>query len=158
MDDLYLIIEFLLATFLAGIIATGGMTVFMNGITRAKITNADMVRAVGSMFTKGSGDAALMVGAMLHLISGVGFAMIYTIIVNFFGVPEGIATIGGMTLLGAFHGFVLSFLLVVSVAEHHPLQEFQEAGIGVAVAHFVGHIVYGFLLGAVITALRFRIV
>jgi len=42
---------------------------------------------------------------------------------------------------------VVSFALVVLVAEHHPLERFQKAGMGVAVAHLLGHLVYGLIIG-----------
>jgi hypothetical protein len=44
----------------------------------------------------------------------------------------------------------MSFILVIAVAEHHPLPEFREAGFTVAVAHVVGHVVYGALVGLVL--------
>ena len=153
MDPFTTIVQFLVITTLAGIVATGGMTLFMTTLTRSGITNADMVRAIGGIFTKSEDEEALMLGSLLHLVSGISFAMVYTLVLVYFKVPQGLATVGGTMLLGAFHGFVLSFLLVIAVAENHPVSRFQDAGFGVAVAHFLGHILYGFLVGAVLTAL-----
>jgi len=42
------------------------------------------------------------------------------------------------------------FLLVVIVAEHHPIEQFHGAGFEVAIAHFVGHVIYGILVGLVV--------
>jgi len=35
------------------------------------------------------------------------------------------------------------------LAEHHPVEKFQNAGFQVAIAHFFSHIVYGLLIGLV---------
>jgi len=60
-------------------------------------------------------------------------------------------------MIGLFHGVAVGFLLVVAVAEYHPLKKFQEAGVEVAIAHLVGHVIYGVIVGAVIgyTGIRF---
>jgi len=147
--ELSTIIYFLLTTTVAGLVGTGGMTLLMYLLTRTGFTNAAMVQAIGSMLTK-SLENALMVGTLLHIVSGVIFAMIYTIGFNFFQLDGLIVlTLVGLGY-GTAHGFVLSFILVSSVAEHHPLDEFREAGLAVAVAHLLGHIVYGALVGFVV--------
>ena len=148
-SELAVEIHFLLSTIFAGIIGTGGMTLFMHSITQTGIANADMVRAIGSIFTR-SLDSALLVGTLLHFTAGVIFAMIYTILFGFFGAQGTLPHVGIGILIGFMHGFVLSFFLVISVAEHHPLKEFREAGFSVAVAHLIGHIIYGALVGLVI--------
>jgi hypothetical protein len=53
-------------------------------------------------------------------------------------------------LIGFLHGFVVFFLLINMVAEHHPLPEFREVGVGVAAAHLVGHIIYGLVVGMIL--------
>jgi len=148
-QNFYLVVEFLLTMFLAGLVGTAGMTLLMRMITKSGLTNADMVRAIGSILT-GSLENALIVGTILHINSGIFFAMIYLLIFNWFGITGFLMlTLMGLGL-GFLHGFVLSFILVVSVAEHHPMEEFRSAGIAVAVAHLVGHVVYGLLVGVMV--------
>ena len=50
----------------------------------------------------------------------------------------------------------VSLALVISVAEHHPLERFRKAGITVAVSHLAGHMVYGLIVGAIwgVTGIR----
>jgi hypothetical protein len=43
---------------------------------------------------------------------------------------------------------VVSLLLVVIIAEHHPLERFQQAGLPVAITHIAAHLVYGLVFGA----------
>ena len=157
MSELNLIIHFLLSTFVAGLIGTGGMTLFMYLLTKVGFTNADMVRAIGSLITK-SLDHALMIGSVCHIASGVFFAVVYTLGFNFFGIQgTGLLMLAG-TAYGFAHGFVLSFILVSSVAQHHPIAEFREAGISVAIAHLLGHVIYGALVGMVIGLSGFSVV
>lgn len=134
---------------LSGIIATAGMTFLLNSITKAGIANADMVRAIGSMFTKSLSNA-FQLGLIIHFISGIIFALIYTWVIISFHVHSFLALLGSGALIGFIHGAVVSFLLVAAVAENHPLKEFQEAGFSVAVAHWAGHILFGLFVGAVI--------
>ena len=149
MDQLSQILSFLGFSTLAGLIGTGGMTVFLHIVTQAGITNARMVVAIGSLFTK-SLDSALLVGAILHTISGIVFAMLYTLVFIAGGPKSGGLIIGIGLGLGFLHGLVTSICLMVAIAEEHPLEEFRHAGYSVALAHFVGHIIYGVLVGVVI--------
>jgi len=36
------------------------------------------------------------------------------------------------------------------VAEHHPLEEFNEAGFAIGLSHFAGHVAYGAVIGLVV--------
>ena len=57
-------------------------------------------------------------------------------------------------------GHLANWLLVALVAEHHPIEKFQSAGLGVAAAHWVGHVVYGLVVGGIagMYALRYDFV
>ncbi|MEE9251818.1 MAG: DUF6789 family protein [Thermodesulfobacteriota bacterium] len=139
----------ILAAIVAGLLGTGAMSVFMWLIHRLGWANADMIRAIGSIFTK-SYDNALVPGFVAHFIVGVVIAFGYVAFTNLFSISSFLAflVIGGM--LSIFHGLVFSFLLVVMVAQHHPLEQFQKAGSEVAVAHFIGHLIYGVVVSAVL--------
>lgn len=140
--------ELLWIAAVAGIIGTTGMTVFLWVITKLDVVHVDMVRAVGSMFTK-SLDSATGVGLVAHYITGIIFAFLYVIILSIVNVNDVFqSTVIGSTI-GFIHGFVVSFLLVVAVGEHHPLEQFRQPGLTVAIGHYAGHLVYGFLVGLV---------
>jgi uncharacterized membrane protein YagU involved in acid resistance len=136
-------------TIIAGLIGTGGMTLVMWLISKSGMANADMVRAIGSLFSRDL-DESLAPGLIIHFIIGALIAFIYVILISLFHPTSVAATIGTGAMIGVFHGVAFSFLLVVAVAEHHPLEHFRNAGLEVALAHLVGHVVYGLLVGTVI--------
>lgn len=136
-------------TVLAGIVGTAGMSLAMWIITKSGIANASMIRAIGSMFTK-SYDNSFRPGLIVHFISGILFAFLYVILISLFAPTSLAAAIGAGAMIGVFHGVAFGFLLVVTVAEHHPLEQFRNAGFEVAIAHFAGHVIYGILVGLVV--------
>jgi hypothetical protein len=150
MIDFYQVFHFLLFSVIAGLVGTVGMTLALNGITKSGITNANMVVAVGSLFTK-SRDAAGRVGGILHVVSGIIFGVLYTLIM--IAPAEGLnakMVVGFGVILGLIHGLMVCFFLVAMIAEAHPLEEFRSAGFAVGLAHLAGHVVFGLLVGAVI--------
>ncbi|MCC6711748.1 MAG: hypothetical protein IT344_00150 [Candidatus Dadabacteria bacterium] len=145
-----------LVTVLAGIVATSGMSLLMWAITRSGIAEADMIRAIGTIFTR-SGKSAFTVGLVVHYIVGVVIAFAYVALISIIGYSSVAGAIGLGCLISVAHGVAFGFVLVISVAEHHPMERFRKAGMEVAVAHFAGHVVYGFLIGTVVglTGIRF---
>lgn len=133
----------------SGIIGTAGMELFLQRITKSGLTNADMSRAIGSVFTK-SIESAYGIGIIIQTISGIFFAFFYTLVLVYFNIHGYLGNALAGLLIGFIHGAVVGFVLVSVVAEHHPLPEFREAGFDVALAHWAGHLVYGFLVGSVI--------
>ena len=144
-------------TMLSGLIGTAGMTLVMWAVTKSGIAHADMIRAIGSIFTRSYRDS-LTPGVIVHFGVGIIVAFFYVIIISILTPASVIRTIGAGAMIGLFHGVVFSFLLVVAVAEHHPLEMFRSAGSEVAVTHLAGHIVYGLLVGMVVGLTGVRIV
>jgi len=143
------IIVIVLLTILAGILGTAGMTFVMWLIHRFGLANADMIRAIGSLYTR-SYENSLLPGVIIHFGIGSILAFIYTAFLSIFYLRSVIALTGLGGMLGLLHGLAVSFALVALVAEHHPLEYFQKVGSEVVVAHMVGHIIYGLIVGAVI--------
>ena len=130
----------------SGVLATLSMMFVMELITRSQLANADMVRAIGSIFT-GRYENSLKLGLVLHIISGIIFAVIYYSIFDYFLINyEILAPVLGL-LVGFFHGMVVSLSLVNVIAKYHPLKQFQETGLYMAIAHIIGHMVYGLSVG-----------
>jgi len=132
-----------------GVIGTLCMTIFLQIITKTGVANADMVRALGSLFTK-SLKSSFSVGIVIHFTSGIIFAFIYTLVINALGLNGIIKAISAGTIMGFIQGGIVCFVLVTSVAENHPLPDFQEAGFSVAAVHWIGHIIYGFFVGLMV--------
>ncbi|HVO73245.1 MAG TPA: hypothetical protein VMT35_04425, partial [Ignavibacteriaceae bacterium] len=81
--------------------------------------------------------------------SGIFFAFLYSLAITAFNVHNVPLTAASGVLIGFIHGGVVGFMLVTAVAEHHPLPQFQKAGFSVGVAHWIAHVVYGFLVGLI---------
>lgn len=155
-EGLTLVLQFLAVAVAAGLLGTAAMTAFMQAITSNGICNADMVRAIGSIFT-GSYESSRLVGGVLHFISGVLFGILYTLLFNFFELSSFMQHVHFGMFFGTAHGFVVTMLLVVTVAEHHPLEQFRKVGPGVAAAHLVGHVLFGLVVGVVVAASGLRL-
>jgi hypothetical protein len=145
----YTILEYVKIAILGGLLGTGGMTLVLYSFDRAGLTNGDMVRAIGSIFTK-SYENAFVPGIILHFLSGIIFSLIYTIIIDLFNVDSIAGVISYAITIGIFHGAVVALLLVVAVAEHHPIEKFQKAGFAVAFLHWGAHVVFGLIVGLII--------
>ena len=147
MDLVYIII--------CGIAGTSAMSFVMWFITKEEIANADMLRAIGSIFT--DDKSAFSTGLSIHYIFGIVLAFVYLLIISLFQ-PQSLWAYTGLgAMIGLFHGVAFAFLLVVVVAEHHPKESFREAGLEVALAHLGGHVVYGLAVGFVAGVLAVKI-
>ena len=136
----------ILTIIVTGMISTLLMLFVLEVITRMQLANADMIRALGSIYTRNYKNS-LRPGLIFMLFSGALFSLVYYVIIGFFVPTPGIATVLAGLAMGLFHGMVVSLGLVVLIAEHHPLEKFREAGFTVAASHVVGHVVYGFAIG-----------
>jgi uncharacterized membrane protein YagU involved in acid resistance len=141
---------------LSGIIATFIMILFLELVTRTKLANADMVRAIGSIVTRDY-NKALIPGLVIQFVFGIVFSFIYFGIMSYFSSAININGIIMGGLMGFFHGIVVGFVGVITVAIHHPITKFKQAGFAVAVAHLFGHVVYGLSLGILFSESGIRI-
>lgn len=124
----------------AGLISTTAMTLFLYAIHLTRISNADIVGAIGTFFTPNLKTARL-VGSTIHYTVGCLLAFLYVGVWSFIDMNKLMPGIGLFT--GFAQGLVVSLLLVVVVAEHHPKESFRKAGFKVAIAHLIAHVVYG---------------
>jgi hypothetical protein len=132
----------------SGIIGTLGMTLFLWLVTRSGYAGADLVRVIGSLFTRRQ-DNSFRLGITIHIINGIIFAVAYTLILVMANVTTYLFKAGIGISIGFLHGAVFSFLLVVAVSEHHPVEKFRNTGFAVAVAYVAAHCIYGFLVASV---------
>lgn len=140
---------FLATALVAGLLGGVAMEGVLWLIGRGGWAKADMVVALGSLFTR-SRETAWRVGAMLHMVAAIGFAIGYTLLMMSLGytaLPYSAALGAGV---GFVHGLIVSLGLVWVVAEQHPLEEFNEAGLAIGLSHIIGHVVYGAVVGFVV--------
>jgi uncharacterized membrane protein YagU involved in acid resistance len=143
------LVTFIVTTLVAGILGGLAMEAALWLIGRAGWAKADMIVALGSMFTK-SRDSAWRLGVLLHIASAIGFAILYTLLMHALGATEMPWSAALGVGVGFFHGLIVSLGLVWVVAEQHPLEEFNEAGLAIGLSHIVGHVVYGAVVGLVV--------
>ncbi len=143
------ITHFLVTTLVAGLLGAAAMEAVMWGIGRAGWAKADMIVAIGSLFTKMRTNA-FRVGVVLHAVSAVVFSIAYTLLM----LELGLTTLPGSMALGlgvgVVHGMIVSLMLVWVVSEQHPLEEFREADLAIGLSHLAGHVVFGGVIGMVV--------
>ena len=144
--------RYVIIPIIAGIIGTSGITIFLWAIDRTGWANADMVRAVGSLFTK-TYENALQVGLVVQFTAGIIISSVYLHFLSILNPPGYLSLVFLGGVMGFVHGFVFSFVMVI-MAEHHPVEEFQHTDFQIALAHVVGHVVYGGLIGITFAVLR----
>ena len=136
----------------AGLIATTGITGFLWLINKTGWTNADMVRAIGSFFTK-SYRNALGIGLVIHFVNGVIVAAVYLHALSILKLSNLGFEIFFGGLIGFGQGLIVSWC-IIRFDDVHPVEQFQEADYQVGIVHTLGHIVYGMLIGAAFGTMR----
>lgn len=142
-------VSYLPTALVAGVLGVAAMELVMWLITRKGWAQGNMIIAIGSLVT-GSRKNAFQVGALLHLISGVVFALLYAWVMWKFGFTHLRSSLTAGVGFGALQGMIVSLMLVWIVAERHPLEEFNEAGLAIGVSHVAGHVAFGAVVGLVV--------
>jgi uncharacterized membrane protein YagU involved in acid resistance len=146
MNHVTIVVNFLFYASLAGLLGAVAMSLAMRLVTQTRWARGDMVVAVGSLLTR-SRENARLVGLIMHLMSAVVFGVIYALLMMGLDLtrwPNALFVGAGF---GVFHGLIVSLSLCWVVADQHPLEEFRNVGVSVAVSHFVGHVVFGAVVG-----------
>ena len=149
MSPASLIGRFLLWSALAGLLGAGAMLAVLWAFTRSGLARARLLVAVGSLLTRNYENAPL-VGGAIHVFLGVFFAQIYAFLMIAVGDPGFGPNLAWGAALGMMHGLIMSLVLIAAIAEVHPLEEFQKRSFAIALSHWVGHVAYGLVVGAVI--------
>ena len=147
-----MLLGFLVTALVAGVMGGLAMEGVLWIIGRGGWARADMIVALGSLLTHSRGNA-WRVGFVVHVLSSIGFAMVYTTLMVALGYTAmPVAMMLGLGV-GFLHGLIVSLGLVWVVAERHPLEEFNEAGLAIGLSHIVGHVAYGGVVGFVVGVL-----
>lgn len=118
-------------------------------IGRRGWARADMIVALGSLVTRRR-ENAFAVGLVIHLIASVLFAFVYAALMGKLGFTELPSSMMLGIGIGFVHGLVVSLGLVWVVAEQHPLEEYNEAGLAIGLSHLIAHVAFGAALGLVV--------
>ncbi|HTQ30770.1 MAG TPA: hypothetical protein VMI53_06130 [Opitutaceae bacterium] len=143
------IVAYVPTALVAGVLGVAALELVMWLITRKGWARGNMLIAIGSLVTR-SRDRAFLVGALFHVGSGVFFALLYAWVMWRLGLTHLQNALAAGAGFGALQGMMVSLTLVWIVAEHHPLEEFKEAGLAIGVSHVAGHVAFGVMVGLVV--------
>lgn len=136
----------------AGLVATGVMTAFVLSFTWAGLLATSSIEAVGTLMSTSTQNAR-RIGYGVHAFIGVIFAFVYAIVMAATGFTTGAWPILAGVGMGIIHGYVVSFIVIIEIAEHHPMAEFRENGPAMGAMYFAAHVIYGGVLGAMLQLL-----
>lgn len=144
-----ILMKVLATALVAGLIGGAVMELVMWTISRTCGIPGNMIVALGSLITK-SRNRAFRVGLIVHVISAVGFAACYVLLMitlEMTKLPQSLMLGLGV---GALHGLLVSLMLVWIVSDQHPLPEFNEADLAIGLNHFAAHVAFGAVIGMVV--------
>jgi hypothetical protein len=130
----------------SGVAGAFAMTEFMLKVSSAYSKRVDMLKALGSFFTRKS-EGSRELGQKIHILSGLFFGALYFAIMHFIGglnFPYAIFLGIGF---GFFHGLTMSYILMFYASEKHPIKEYRDATLEEGLLHLVGHIIFGIVVG-----------
>ncbi len=142
-----MIFFFLFFSILSGAAGALAMSATMRGISRlGGGDEVDMVRALGSFFT-GNKETATRAGILIHLWSGTGFGLIYGLLFAAIGMTALPQVFFLGIGFGFLHGLGMAYVLMIYMAEKHPLQKYRDVSLIIGLIHLVGHIAFGGVVG-----------
>jgi len=144
-----MIFLFLFFCILSGAAGALAMSAAMRAISRlGGGDEVDMLQALGSFFT-GKKESATRNGVLIHLWSGTAFGLVYGLLFA----ATGLTSLPQVFLLGLgfgfLHGLGMAYVLMIYMAEKHPLEEYRNVSLIIGAIHLVGHIVYGGVVGLI---------
>jgi hypothetical protein len=149
MTETAIAVRSVIAAIAGGLVGGVAMLFVMALMTQAGLARGNMVIALGGLITR-SRQTAWRAGLIAHAISAVAFSLIYLWLIHLLGPMSLIRVIAVGAGIGGAHGLMVSLMLVWVVAEGHPFEEYNEAGLAVGLSHLLGHIVYGAVVGLAI--------
>ncbi len=131
---------------LYGLIGVSLMFSVMWLITNSGLANCNMVGAIGSMLTADKKRENLY-GFAVYLAGGLFFTFVYNYIFEATNIGSTNFTLVLSLFLGFIHGLVVSYAIIAVFSLGHRDDRFREVSIGIALAHLVAHMIFGFCLG-----------
>ncbi len=135
---------------IAGAVTGWLMHLLMLASSRRQEVPVDMVKALGSYWTKDTTPRASQVGLILHTLGGALLGLVYSWLLHLIAIDSHPVAILAGFILGHFHGLIVSFSLMYWVADRHPVEAYRNATMQVGIIHLLGHIFFGTAVGLVI--------
>ena len=140
------------AAVIAGLAGAAAMTLLMMLAPRMGMPKMDIIGMLGSMVSKDAGRARV-IGAVMHFMMGVVFALIYTFL---WGRGIGSATVVWGLIFGLVHGLVVGVMMPM-MSRMMPSSSAGAASSSGGMAGLIGlvmaHLVFGLVVALVYVAL-----
>ena len=134
-----------------GLFSTLIMVLFLRILRLFGLAEVDVFRALGSLVTKTYRNS-LVPGLIMLFTGGALFSLIYSYVIKYAPVQTEPGVILTGAALGFVHGLTITFLLVVMVAEYHPLESFRQRNVSVIISYLFGHVIYGLSVGFLLSS------
>ncbi len=115
-------------------------------ITNSGLANCNMVGAIGSMLTADRKRENLY-GFAVYVLGGLFFTFVYNYIFEVTNIDSTNFTLILSLFLGFIHGLIVSYAIIAVFSLGHRDDRFRDVSIGIALAHLVAHMIFGFSLG-----------
>ena len=135
-----------LAVALDGLVGVLLMFSVMWLITNSGLANCNMVGAIGSMLTPDRKRENLY-GLAIYVAGGLFFTFVYNFMFEATNIESTNFTLVLSLFLGFIHGLIVSYAIIAVFSLGHRDDRFREVSIGIALAHLVAHVIFGFCLG-----------
>jgi len=126
------------------------MTIFLLFPRWFGIGKIDVIPAVGALIT-GKVENAARPGFILHFVSGIFFAYVYTGVILAMKLPLAWWI---YALFGGVHGVIVMLLVCIVIMEHHPIAQYHDRGPMTGVSQLIAHIIYGVIVGLIVQAIH----
>ncbi len=133
---------------ICGLIGSFAMNLFMRTVSHAYSQRVDMVIALGSFFT-GTVDRAVILGTVIHSLSGIVFGVLYFLLMNAMNSLSFPSAVFLGLGFGFFHGLIMSYCLMFIASERHPIEAYRKATLEQGLLHLVGHMIFGGTAGLI---------
>ena len=133
----------------SGVLATLGMSLSFTLFIFLILLLLELCISLDLFLHKVKKMKVLLIAWFFHFVFGIIFAFIYTLVLKTIPgiIKYSFSFLVAGAALGFIHGIVFALILLILVAEHHPVQKYRELGFGGAIYYFLAHIVYGLVFG-----------
>jgi hypothetical protein len=136
---------------LSGVVATLLMVAVMYALVWRGFHHGDMIRVLGSDLTE-KPKRYFSMGMTIYFATGVLLSWVYYLVLDFFKFDSVLVSNGFAGFMGFSQGFILMHFYVEELGARHPIKLYKKFWIPIAVAHWLGHWIYGASIGSLISA------
>lgn len=141
-----ILLSYVTAAITGGLFGTLCISVAIFAAGQAFHVSLRPLESIGTVFVRDK-QMAVAIGSALHLFAGLAFAFVYALALQILALEKIWSYAGVGAAMGLCHGFVLFFVLIPPLAEHHPSDKVRARGPILALLIALAHILYGAAVG-----------